>query len=418
MIQRRAGERQEQLLKVVELRKAGFDENAVAEAVGVHRTTVKRWLGRQERGQALTQPRGPLRGEGLPNMRWRAESLVRELRGLVGAESLRRSVPGLSRREAARIKAETLRDMERERREEADRIHVTSPGVLRGFDAMDVGQESLLIAGDASVPYRTSWSLSERYDSAAVLELLERDFAQRGAPLVLRMDRAKQHQTDELRDFLEAHEVLVLHGPPYWPRYYGQLERQNREHRAWLSGWVGDDLAEDVARMIEALNSRWRRRGLCWRTAAELWEARGPLAIDRPRLRDEVDERAERIRRHLEGQEHADDLARRLAIEHVLKQHGLLWREARGWSGRRNPAPESGGLLMLRGRAVDGFEEPRIGLATAFPHLEHRRNGCPCPAASTGGRRSVAERTLGHFELTQAKERRLLISKPGRVLGD
>lgn len=26
--------------------------------------------------------------------------------------------------------------------------------------------------------------------------------------------------------------VLVLHGPPHHPRFYGQLERQNREHRA------------------------------------------------------------------------------------------------------------------------------------------------------------------------------------------
>ena len=48
--------------------------------------------------------------------------------------------------------------------------------------------------------------------------------------LVVRMDRAKAHRAPRVTALLDAHKVLVLHGPPRYPRFYGQLERQNREH--------------------------------------------------------------------------------------------------------------------------------------------------------------------------------------------
>lgn len=36
-------------------------------------------------------------------------------------------------------------------------------------------------------------------------------------------------------EVLRSHGVLLLHGPPRHLGYYGQLERQSREHRAWLT---------------------------------------------------------------------------------------------------------------------------------------------------------------------------------------
>jgi hypothetical protein len=353
---------------------AGFDSAVAARAVGVARTTVKRWLRRQERGEALARPRGPLGAETLPNVTWRAESIVRELRGLVGAESIRRSVPGLTRREAARIKGETLRKMEEERRAAADLVHVTMPGVLRGFDAMEVKDEYLLVAGDGSIPYRTSWDLVDRYDAAAVLTLLEKDFALWGAPLVLRMDRARQHRTDDLRTFLEEHQVLILHGPPYWPRYYGQLERQNREHRAWLAAGDNAHLDDFVETMIQALNSRWRRCTLGWSTAAEVWDRRSRIDINRSDLQAEVGDRTERLHWLLGNHSEALDLARRLAIEQALQRLGLLWTKKGGWvksNCRRATAFEPGGLLTLtlRGKAADGFE---VQQERNRPQLFHR----------------------------------------------
>jgi hypothetical protein len=254
--------------------------------------------------------------------------------------------------------------MEEERRAASDRIHVTVPGVLRGFDAMEVGDRYVLIAGDGCVPYRTSWRVVQSYDSRSVLDLLERDFGTHGAPLVLRLDRATQHKTAEIREFLKAHQVLVLHGPPHLPRYYGQLERQNREHRAWLAAECGDNLDEIVAAMIEALNTRWRRCTLGWKTPAELWDRRPALRVDRGELREEVKDYEARLHRHLDGHDGPADLAERLAIQHVLRRRGFLLRKKGGWV-------EGGGLLTLthRGKAVDGSE---VQQGRTRPQLSHR----------------------------------------------
>jgi len=51
----------------------------------------------------------------------------------------------------------------------------------------------------------------------------------------MRMDRASSHDTFAVHEVLREHEVLLLHGPPRYPQYYGQHERQNREHQAWLA---------------------------------------------------------------------------------------------------------------------------------------------------------------------------------------
>jgi hypothetical protein len=65
-----------------------------------------------------------------------------------------------------------------------------------------------------------------------------------------------------------------------------------------------------------------------------------------------------------------------------------------------------GGLLTLtlRGKAMDGFEEQqeRNRPQLSPPSLENRRTDAGFPQASTGRRRSVAERSLGlSFQTTQ-----------------
>jgi hypothetical protein len=61
---------------------------------------------------------------------------------------------------------------------------------------------------------------------------------------------------------MKDHGVLVLHGPPRHPRYNGQLERQNREHRAWLASstpLAPDALAAAWRAMRKALSRLWHR---------------------------------------------------------------------------------------------------------------------------------------------------------------
>jgi hypothetical protein len=262
-----------------------------------------------------------------------AAHLVQEMHGLIGAETLRHSVPGLTRRAAADIKTDTCRLMERERRQGADRVILAAPGILRGFDAMELGGRGLershaLIAADGCVPYRTSWAVSPRYDGTAVADILRRDFDTFGAPLVLRLDRATSHDVPGVRELLDANRVLALHGPSYYARYYGQLERQNREHRAWLAASPG---SLDLDAMMAALNGRWRRSTLSWNTAQELWDERPVIDVDRNALAEDVNGRAARLRRKLNAPTRPQDLSWRLAVKQELIKRGLLRIEKGGW---------------------------------------------------------------------------------------
>lgn len=327
--------RRERLGLALQVLELGLSRMLAACAAGAHVSTLARWRRRLGRGQELVVKRGPRREDPTETANGRASALVRDLRGLVGAESLRRSVPGLTRRAAAEIKAATCTAMERERRGAAERVQITMPGVVRGFDSMDVGQAAgahLLVAADASVPFRTSWALVPRYDGGAVAALFARDFERHGAPLVMRMDRARQHSAPAVREVLDKHSVLVLHGPAHRPQYYGQLERQNREHRAWLnrvSLGGREELEAEVEAMMSALTGTWRRSTLGWRTATEAWSARSYEQLDRSAFRRQVTMRASRIRA---GEGVSDDLAWRLAIEQILVKWELLRITKEGWS--------------------------------------------------------------------------------------
>lgn len=321
------------------LRAQGVCADQAAAAVGASAPTLRRWRARLRAGQPPRARRGG-RPRNLPNFELAAKvrDEVRQLRGLVGAEGLRRRVPGVSRRQAAALKKETVTAMERERRQRAERVVVPVPGVVRGFDAMYVsttaGRRFLLVAGDACVPYRTTLTIAERYDGAHVAAALERDIALHGAPLVYRLDRAKSHETDDVLELLRANDVLVLHGPPHHPGFYGQLERQNREHRRWLAP-LGcpepDALAREVEAMRCALNGDYGRPTLGWRTAQDIWLERPPLREDRRALREEVEQLAAKWRRENVGRDVPADRAERIAIEQALMNRGYLRREQGGW---------------------------------------------------------------------------------------
>jgi hypothetical protein len=328
-------ERRQRLAEIREARALGLPAELAAALAGVSPATAARWARQEQRGETLVKKRGPGKAKHAPEpaLVKQVDEHVRSLKGLVGAESLRNTFSELSRREAAAIKAETMAAMERERKESCTRVYVTAPGVIRGFDAMHVnttaGRNYLLACADAFVPYRTTVAPAIEYSSHAVADILERDFTINGAPLVLRLDRASVHRTPEVVELTASFGVLLLHGPPRHPRYYGQLERQNREHRAWLKA-VGElsleQLLEECRAMQAAFNARWRRGTLEFRTASELWNERTAINHDRDALRLEVTERRARLLRN----DVAIDLAERLAIEQTLVEHKYLSIENRG----------------------------------------------------------------------------------------
>jgi len=289
-----------------------------ARVLGIGGATLQRWLGRLALGQPLHRSRGGSRAPIEPAADQAVRAQVRSLAGMVGAASLSRHVPGVSRRAASCIKRDELAALERERKVECARVKVTCPGVVRGFDAMHLPRGFALVAADAHVPFRTSAHHVPVYNAEQVAMALNDDFIRHGPPLVLRFDRARCHDAEPVASLLRAFDVLPLHGPAYYPRYYGQLERQNREHRTWLN--QNDASDPPLAAMITALNRDWRRPTLGWRTAEEVWVARPLLGDDRDELREEVHQRA--ARRQAEGI--TPDLAMRLAIEQALTKRGYL----------------------------------------------------------------------------------------------
>jgi transposase len=299
-----------------------------AVVVGVSPATLRRWKARVRCGLAPSLRRG---GSARPPPPAAVVELVaaqvRALKGQIGAATLRQMVSGVSRRQALAIKRQTLTALERERLERCQRVVVPEPGVIRGFDAMHVetteDRRYLLVAADAAVPFRTTIVSVERYDGPSVAEVVEQDFSEHGAPLVWRRDRARQHSTGEVLEVLERFGVVVLQGPPHHPGFYGQLERQNREHRAWLRA-VGlldpDELERECGVMKNAFNSLLRRRRLAFQRAADAWFSRPKLALDRSAFRAEVADRAARLERTMPSRDHAE----RFAIQAALAQYGLI----------------------------------------------------------------------------------------------
>lgn len=274
----------------------------------------------------LAVRRGPDPRTADATTRQQAVDLLRGLHGLIGADGLSHRIGGLSRRAAGEIKKEVCTTLERERKQQSQHVVITKPGILRGFDAMQIRPGiHWLVAADGSVPYRTALASVRRYDAKAVEAFLDADLRENGEPLVLRLDRAKQHATPRVLAMLRKHGVLVLHGPPRRPTYYGQLERQNREHRAWLRTCAKRPSITDTNEaMLFAFNVLLPRRRLGWKTAEELWKARPTIRVDRAAFRQDVTRRARRIRRTLTMKGKPKDLAERLAIEQALEARGLL----------------------------------------------------------------------------------------------
>lgn len=300
----------------------GVAAATAAWSVGVDRGTLRRWWWRRAHGWPLARRRGPRPLPIAPEASARASARVRELRGVIGVEALRHGCPGLTRRGAERIKAQTRAAMERERRAATARVEVSAPGVIRGFDSMELGRGGhLLVSGDGALPYRTSWMVALRYDGPSVVRALADDFARNGPPLVLRFDRAQQHDVAGVSDVLAAHGVLAVHGPPRYPQYYGQLERLNRDQRAWQRAESAPLDAGAIDLMMESLNNLWPRRRLGWKTAGQEWRTRPALDVDRAELREEVERTCARL---IARDGLKRDVGWRVAVKQALTRRGLL----------------------------------------------------------------------------------------------
>lgn len=311
---------------VTTMREQGATTKLCSVVLGISPSTVRRCR--------VAKPKSPrAERERDPDACRRVRSLVRDTHGLVGAEHLGR-VTGLPRRVCAVLKKHELRELEAERKARCASVAIAAAGIIRGFDAMHVvcseGKAYWLVAADAAVPYRTSIATVRVYDADHVIAALVADFEKHGPPLVLRLDRIACQRTPEVYRTLERYQVLPLHGPPRHPHYYGQLERQNREHRAWYSilGQVSyEELTARTESMRTSLNALWPRRTLDGWTAEQAWQARKHIDVDRHELITEVRRRTSGM--IMLGLEPLD--AQRVATESALTRRGLLTVTQGGW---------------------------------------------------------------------------------------
>lgn len=311
---------------VTTMREHAVPTSLCAHLLGLSPSTVRRL--KRSCGRRRDRTREPD-----PSRCAHVRSIVRATHGLVGAASLSRA-SGLPRRSCAEIKRRELRALELERRARCASVVLAAPNVMRGFDAMHVetveGKAYWLVAADAAVPYRTSIATVTRYDAASVAHALREDFEANGAPLVLRLDRIACQRAPEVDAVLAEYLVLALHGPPRHPYYYGQLERQNREHRAWyrlLPPVTLHELAAAGCDMRTSLNALWPRPTLDGCTAEHAWRERQLVEVDRLELRHEV----ERCTTGLLQAGTKPLTARRIAIESALTERGLLTINQGGW---------------------------------------------------------------------------------------
>jgi transposase InsO family protein len=295
-------------------------------ALGISESTVRRC-------QHEKPPRQPRAVKHCDAAKGRVRALVRESHGLIGAANLGREC-GLPRRVCATVKKLELREMEYERKEQCASVRIAAPGIVRGFDAMHLeatdGPAYWLVAADAAIPYRTSIVTVPAYDAEHVIRALAADFEEHGRPLVIRLDRIACQRTAEVEAFLEDQQVLALHGPPRYPRFYGQLERQNRDHRGWWALHPPVTLRELAAagcRMKTTLNTKWPRPSLEGWTPEQAWLARPTLDVDRRALRADVDT----CTRGLVTAGVELLRARRIAIESALQERKLLTINQGGW---------------------------------------------------------------------------------------
>lgn len=66
-----------------------------------------------------------------------------------------------------------------------------------------------------------------KIDSKATITRLRAIFARFGLPLSITADNGRQFISQEMKDYLELHNIRLINTTPFWPQMNGEVERQN-----------------------------------------------------------------------------------------------------------------------------------------------------------------------------------------------
>lgn len=81
------------------------------------------------------------------------------------------------------------------------------------------------------IDYFSRWfelEIMSRIDSVETIRRLKIIFARFGFPLSITADNGKQLISQEMKSYLEEHNIRLISTVPFWPQMNGEVERQNR----------------------------------------------------------------------------------------------------------------------------------------------------------------------------------------------
>jgi hypothetical protein len=155
----------------------------------------------------------------------------------------------------------------------------------------------LLAVRDLSSGQQLLWQPVEAATSEAACDALATLVAEHGPPLVLKCDNGPPFLAACVEQLLEAHGVVGLSSPPYWPRYNGAIEagigslKGRTESRAARAGRAGNWTWDDAEGARREANTLARPHGPRGPSPEEAWASRTAISSEeRAAFRSQVEE--------------------------------------------------------------------------------------------------------------------------------
>jgi transposase InsO family protein len=250
---------------------------SVCVAMGIKRTTARRWLSRLRDGEALVMKRGP-RVFVSEDMNVAIKSDMQGLRHgyhrTFGTTALFKKYKGsISRRDfGARVRGERRRVISISRNGH-QRVSWHGSGIVWAMDDTEVTRDP----AHGKIVLHQIRDLGSRYMyppiesknvpvMSAVAKNLDKLFKRNGAPLFAKRDNAGNFNNEEVDEVFAKYGVIPLTSPPAYPQFNGAEERGQGELKTELSrlledvsGWTLDTIAPFAHAAAMELNHMPRR---------------------------------------------------------------------------------------------------------------------------------------------------------------
>jgi transposase InsO family protein len=292
------------------MRRRGSTLSALAERLGVPRTTLASWTESWSETRSKVTARGRPAERPEPAVRREVIETLRSEGTGVGIPELGRRFPGAARRELEELRARYASCLRRRGpREALYRLEWTRPGAVWASDfthvpfPIDGAFPKVTLVRDLASHEQLLAEPATGESAGEVRLALESLFLEHGPPLVLKLDNGPGYVAEATRELCARHGVLVLPSPPYTPSYNGACEagvgsiksrcRRIADAAGRPARWTRDDLerAREQCNHCVPVGTA---------TPHELWSARTRIhAAERARFREvrAAREAAERERR-------------------------------------------------------------------------------------------------------------------------